>query len=624
MNQSQTSATGTLDKGRRLASIISKGYGYFETKQALEENDWDVDKAVASLSATHAQHSTIESEQDENSQPVTKSSTKSDNENANVKPPPSMDWEHPHSIRPKHAPWPSLSAAIIMNDQRHQAASTQRPELEDTAEDENVPNNGSDETVEIEPSDSPDSPDHPKPNEARFVAADGGAAIAGINGNVSPVPCAIPAAFEDGHDDTISAITGWESIFQSSQANVNPLAPVVEGASKPEIDSATQEASTDLRSIMRNDGSNLEAASDGSKVKSATNKWTSVPKGRRRLFWFLLLALLVIFGIVIGVVVSKQNHSERADEVGAGGPTSSSTTSPSPDITSSAPTTPSPTIARPTSTTSPGPTASPTQDTQTSSSPSVGPSSLPTTVPPTLVTTSFPSTMVPTTTPTLPSTQQPTDPPTSPPTDPPTTPSPTKQPTDSPTTSPPTTTPTFEPTDSPTTSPPMIPPTSELTDSPTTRPPSPTPPTDLSGEVTDPAGDADTLDFTSMSVSATEDAVFIELEFYGDPRDLYATIYMYGDSEDELTISGCTTSSCDLSWNRRRNLDGASFVTRSEHSYVRGGKYRRNLQIRGTASLYFSRNRMRDLQDKQIWIESNISDDRMPDEDETPPYLTLS
>jgi len=39
----------TICKGERLALIISMGYGYFEAKRALEEHEWDVDDAVASI-----------------------------------------------------------------------------------------------------------------------------------------------------------------------------------------------------------------------------------------------------------------------------------------------------------------------------------------------------------------------------------------------------------------------------------------------------------------------------------------------------------------------------------------------------------------------------------------------
>jgi hypothetical protein len=45
-------ATGTVEKGKRLAQMIAMGFGYFKAKQALEEHDWNVEEAIASVATT--------------------------------------------------------------------------------------------------------------------------------------------------------------------------------------------------------------------------------------------------------------------------------------------------------------------------------------------------------------------------------------------------------------------------------------------------------------------------------------------------------------------------------------------------------------------------------------------
>lgn len=48
MSDKQATSEEAKDKGKLLASMISKGFSYFESKKILEEHEWNVEKALAS------------------------------------------------------------------------------------------------------------------------------------------------------------------------------------------------------------------------------------------------------------------------------------------------------------------------------------------------------------------------------------------------------------------------------------------------------------------------------------------------------------------------------------------------------------------------------------------------
>jgi hypothetical protein len=160
---------------------------------------------------------------------------------------------------------------------------------------------------------------------------------------------------------------------------------------------------------------------------------------------------------------------------------------------------------------------------------------------------------------------------------------------------------------------------------PTDQPPSPsiqTPTTQSNpvgelGDFTDAAEDVDSYpDFTRLTVSASDTQVYLYLTFRQDPWDLFATIYMYGDSdnEDNIVVESTNLQGGYYEYNWTNTVNGVNVsLSRDE-----------DIGPDTTALISFPRSSMPDLMHKRIWVYSERSNDRMPDDDATQSYFSLS
>ena len=565
-----------VDKGRRLSSMISMGFGYFQAKRSLEAHDWNVDDAAASILADKSKDRAVDS--------VTKAK--------------SMDFKRAETA-------PSTSRGEIIGFKRDETASSV------------VALKGG------EPQFSPDSdckPSSSKNRQERPTAkvhdvmasrplndchAESGFApayegfgdkVGGSSFSLEDVEepvrgerRSVPGAFREGQGDDGDTTTAWDSMGQPENNRQGPdlqepYMAVAEVVRVPELIRATQVEPTESINAAAQEDGDLEAANDEPAVKSTVQetRWSATS---RRTLYLLLFGALVAIGLVAGLVVTQTRRSTSSEVGVVEGRDDASTRSP---MTSP---TPVPGIAGSGNATTSTPT-------------------------PTLAVTTQPLTTTPTSSPTRQATASPTAQ---------TTVSPIGSPSTSPTTASPTSFPTTTPTDEPSSFPPS--PTVQTTP-PSTKPPTETPTQspaepivgELLGDFTD-ARDTDSYpDFTRLIVSASATQVELHLKFhYISPSDLRVTIYMDGDNgnQDYFTIQDADVVDGTV------KIEGTVAGSYVEYSFPRIGDDLDGSDV-ATTTISFPGSSMPDLMNKQIWVYSERSKDRMPDDGATPSYFTLS
>jgi hypothetical protein len=456
--------TGATDKGKRLALMMSMGFGYFKAKKALEEHGWDVDDAIANMinstgidtkasatnetgtmstkEATHAVMSSVAQNENPHLSP----------DHRNVK---SLKREtrhsHKHFEQVQDATH-SSPAAIETGDSPPTQTSAKQDPPGNTIEGHEYENDADESTTQEQSWVSFEKEKHVVSNED--VEED-----IGRNANVARLT-STPAPFREGDDENSSA--AWDSLMQDT-ISTKPYLAVAETISVPELVSTTLQppamsvvtSPIELAQLPSEDG----IASNAEKEDQSAIERSYGGPTKRRSLQVIAVALLVFIGLVVGLSVSLMPNTESLSEPVAG--RGSLTASPAPTSQRPEPSTSAPSLANsPTTEPSQSPADSQTLEPTTSTTP---PTREPTTLPTPL------STMPPPTTPnTLPTspTLRPTlttEPPTVPVTDRPT-PSPTSgltiQPTVLPTV-PPTVSPTREPTSPSTVSPTVIPTSSQ-------------------------------------------------------------------------------------------------------------------------------------------------------------------
>lgn len=463
--------TGATDKGKRLALMMSMGFGYFKAKKALEEHGWDVDDAIANMinstgidtkasatnetgtmstkEATHAVMSSVAQNENPHLSP----------DHRNVK---SLKREtrhsHKHFEQVQDATH-SSPAAIETGDSPPTQTSAKQDPPGNTIEGHEYENDADESTTQEQSWVSFEKEKHVVSNED--VEED-----IGRNANVARLT-STPAPFREGDDENSSA--AWDSLMQDT-ISTKPYLAVAETISVPELVSTTLQppamsvvtSPIELAQLPSEDG----IASNAEKEDESAIERSYGGPTKRRSLQVIAVALLVFIGLVVGLSVSLMPNTESLSEpvAGRGSPTASpAPTSQRPEPSTSAPSlaTGNETIHSPTTEPSQSPADSQTLEPTTSTTP---PTREPTTLPTPLSTMPPPTT--PNTLPTSPPTLRPTlttEPPTVPVTDRPT-PSPTSgltiQPTVLPTV-PPTVSPTREPTSPSTVSPTVIPTSSQ-------------------------------------------------------------------------------------------------------------------------------------------------------------------
>lgn len=415
---------GAMDKGKRLAQMMSLGFGYFKAKKALEEHGWDVNDAIASTMKSSAIDKKPSATSGTGTMPTNEaipasavpSGTHNENphlspEHANVR---SLKRETPHSHRHfEQVPDATSSSAVAMKTSDFPL--TQAPAKQDPPG-HTTNNKGHEYKTDVDESTTQE-------NFGDYV---GKQYIAFPNDYVEDIGrntdlnrlTSTPVAFREGGDENSSEV--WDSLIQGAMSTP-PYLAVAQTGSVPELVNATVQPPSVISAVT----SPIELAQLPPKEGIATSveegdksavERSYVGPARRRSLCVIAVALLAFIGLVVGLAVSQTPNNESTESVLGRGesPTTSPTTS-APSLATGDTTIHSPTMAP-------------------SQSPPAANTPLPTRQPTSLST--------------IPPTQPPTTSQPAPPTDPPTVPfpSPTVGSTPLPTLSPPTVPPAVTPT----------------------------------------------------------------------------------------------------------------------------------------------------------------------------------
>jgi len=409
-----------LDKGKRLASVMSMGHGYFKAKLALEEHDWNVDEAAASLLAKDGKPVAKDESTDERDQVMAPSSSGA------ASPDPigtqflKEDTPDTSSLNPHgRATATSSPVAALKDDESHlspvSVADHQSLTREASASKTQDNEDENDDLFPYLP--------HYDDMNMKYEAARAPRPFPRASLEETDRQRSVPGAFREGRgndDEDMDTATALDSALDSlsysqsaldslsySQTTTSdkPYMAIAEVVTLPELVNAT------LQEPTRTADTSTQglAVSMGSSEDKSTVQETGWMRRRRRLYMLLMVALLVLIGLVVGLVVTQRPDSSSVGRAaGVETPTASPTMDPSAPALK--PTVPSPDLSSPSPTLPPEPSTSrPTQlptGTQTVS-PTLPPTSLSTPQPTTQPTTPFP-----TTSPVTPPTELPTSPPT--------------------------------------------------------------------------------------------------------------------------------------------------------------------------------------------------------------------
>jgi hypothetical protein len=135
-------------------------------------------------------------------------------------------------------------------------------------------------------------------------------------------------------------------------------------------------------------------------------------------------------------------------------------------------------------------------------------------------------------------------------------------------------------------------------------------------------------DFTKLRVWASDTVVHLDLSFRQSPSDLFATIYMYADpgNVDYIVLDTAHNRKLQGSDNETDGTVGGVVVDFTVPRVEPGDDddIGQRPEPETTALISFPRSSMPDLMDKRIWVYSERSNDRMPDDGTTPSYFPLS
>jgi len=380
---SDTKATPPLDKGKRLASIMSMGFGYFKAKEALEEHDWNVDDAAASLQAKYGKPIAKDDESKELEKVTATSSWTALKDDKQESPDPIGTKFLKDSTLEKSSLKPharvtatTLSAATLKKDdggpQLSPVSVADTQSLRQDAAALKVQKHDGDDNDDPFPY-LPDHEDMDGTSESARAPRPFPRARLEEHSDFDVVRAA-PGAFREGYgrddEDTATALdslsysrtTGLDSLSysqttgtaQDSTSAEEPYMAVAQVVTEPELVKATPQEP---------DHAPPEAAS-GSADDMTTPKEEGWTRGHRNLYALLIVALLLVIGLAVGLGISQKPHGQDTGQAptvdnttssptvapppDVTGPTLASTTPPSPSQTTQLPSATYPTVGSPT------------------------------------------------------------------------------------------------------------------------------------------------------------------------------------------------------------------------------------------------------------------------------------
>ena len=340
--------TGAMDKGKRLAQMMSLGFGYFKAKKALEEHGWDVNDAIASTMKSAAIDKKPSATSGTGTMPTNEaipasavpSGTHNENphlspEHANVR---SLKRETPHSHRHfEQVPDATSSSAVAMK--TSDSPLTQAPAKQDPPG-HATNNKGHEYKTDVDESTTQENFGDYVEKQYNAFPNDYVEDI-GRNTDLNRLT-STPGAFREGGDENSSEV--WDSLIQGAMSTP-PYLAVAQTGSVPELVNATLQPPSVISAVT----SPIElaqlppkegiATSDEEEDKSAVERSYGGP-ARRRSLCVIAVALLAFIGLVVGLAVSQTPNNESTESVLGRGesPTTSPTLmSPTPEPSTSAP-----------------------------------------------------------------------------------------------------------------------------------------------------------------------------------------------------------------------------------------------------------------------------------------------